>query len=71
MRTADVLLSGVALFGIIIVIIIIMLHQAIALHHSINAIGPAPNWSGRKRKHRSIVWHVCTLSADAWLWGQG
>jgi hypothetical protein len=26
--------------------------------HSINAIGPAPHWRGRKREHRSIVFNT-------------
>jgi hypothetical protein len=30
-------------------------HQITKLIHSINAIGPAPHWGGRKREHRSIV----------------
>jgi hypothetical protein len=30
-------------------------HQITKLSHSINAIGPAPHRSGRKREHRSIV----------------
>jgi hypothetical protein len=30
-------------------------HQITKLSHSINAIGPAPHRSGKKREHRSIV----------------
>jgi hypothetical protein len=33
-------------------------HQITKLSHSINAIGPAPHRSGRKREHRSIVFRL-------------
>jgi hypothetical protein len=35
-------------------------HQITKLSHSINAIGPAPHRSGRKREHRSIVFATIT-----------
>jgi hypothetical protein len=35
-------------------------HQITKLSHSINAIGPAPQRSGRKREHRSIVFATIT-----------
>jgi hypothetical protein len=35
-------------------------HQITKLSHSINAIGPAPHLSGRKREHRSIVFATIT-----------
>jgi hypothetical protein len=37
-------------------------HQITSLSHSINAIGPAPHWGGRKREHRSIVFATITLT---------
>jgi hypothetical protein len=36
-------------------------HQITKLSHSINAIGPAPHWSGRKREHRFCLHIVVTL----------
>jgi hypothetical protein len=36
-------------------------HQITKLSHSINAIGPAPHRSGRKREHRSIVFATITI----------
>jgi hypothetical protein len=36
-------------------------HQITKLSHSINAIGPAPHRSGRKREHRSIM---CVMPHD-------
>jgi hypothetical protein len=35
-------------------------HQITKLSHSINAIGPAPHRSGKKREHRSIVFATIT-----------
>jgi hypothetical protein len=35
-------------------------HQITKLSHSINAIGPAPHRSGRKREHCSIVFATIT-----------
>jgi hypothetical protein len=35
-------------------------HQITKLSHSINAIGPAPHRSGRKREHHSIVFATIT-----------
>jgi hypothetical protein len=35
-------------------------HQITKLSHSINAIGPAPHRSGKKREHRSIVFAAIT-----------
>jgi hypothetical protein len=35
-------------------------HHVTQSSHSINAIGPAPLWSGRKREHYSIMFATIT-----------
>jgi hypothetical protein len=44
-------------------------HHVTQSSHSINAIGPAPLWSGRKREHCSIMFatitHIPTDTANA------
>jgi hypothetical protein len=35
-------------------------HHVTQSSHSINAIGPAPLWSGRKREHCSIMFATIT-----------
>jgi hypothetical protein len=39
-------------------------HQITKLSHSINAIGPAPHRSGRKREHRSIPASRCKIAVS-------
>jgi hypothetical protein len=43
-------------------------HQITKLSHSINAIGPAPHRSGRKREHRSIVFATIIITCSCQLW---
>jgi hypothetical protein len=43
-------------------------HQITKLSHSINAIGPAPHQSGKKREHRSIMFATIThIPSGLWF----